>query len=397
MVNYMKNKILLIIVLILLGYLIFISKEKDIKKKEETSVVEKRAIFISYIELQKYLKDKDEKTAKENINKIINNLRKLKFNFILLQVRSFSDAIYESSYYPWSKTISSTEGDTYSFDVLDYFIKISHENDIELHAWINPYRIRTTSNINDISKTNPAYKLLNTNDVDISDKGIYYNPASTTVQKLILDGVEEILKKYDVDGIHYDDYFYPNLDIDNKNYEEYIKNNDEITKEEFHLLMVNNLVKETYKLTKKYNVSFGISPEGNIKNNYTRNQADVYTWGSSNEYVDYLMPQIYYGFENESAPFYDVLNEWNNLVKNSKVKIIPALAFYKINQKDIYAKKGENEWIENNDIIYRQIILSRNIESYAGFSIFRYDSVFNEEQTIAVNQEIKNMKKAIEN
>lgn len=392
----MKNKILLIIVLILLGYLIIPVNEKVQKKENITNQTEKRAIFISYIELQKYLKNKDEETAKENIDKMINSLDEYKFNFILLQVRSFSDAIYKSNYYPWSKTISSSEGVAYSFDVLDYFIKKTHERNMELHAWINPYRIRTTSNTSDISKSNPAYKLLNTNDVDISNKGIYYNPASPTVKKLILNGVEEILKKYDVDGIHYDDYFYPNLDIDSKNYEEYIKTNKKITKEEFHLLMVNNLVKETYKLTKKYNVTFGISPEGNIKNNYTRNQADVYTWGGSNEYVDYLMPQIYYGFENESAPFYEVLNSWNDLVEESNVKIIPALAFYKINQKDVYARSGENEWIENDDIIYRQILLSRNIDSYAGFSIFRYDSVFAEEKTEAVNNEIKNMKKAIE-
>lgn len=395
----MKNKILIMLVLVLFGCLVFMptTKKESTKEIEQKAYQnEKRAIFISYIELQKYLKGKDEIIAKENIDKMINSLEDYKFNLILLQVRTFSDAIYESSYYPWSKTISSSEGVAYSFDVLDYFIKKAHQKKIELHAWINPYRIRTTSNISDISQKNPAYSLLNTNDVDISSKGIYYNPASTTVQNLILDGVEEILKKYKVDGIHYDDYFYPNLDIDNKNYEEYIKNNEEITKEEYHLRAVNTLVKETYKLTRKYNVSFGISPEGNIENNYSKNQADVYTWGSSNEYVDYLMPQIYYGFLNEAAPFYEVLNSWNDLVKTSDVKIIPALAFYKIDQKDVYAKSGENEWIENDDIIYRQILLSRNISSYAGFSIFRYDSVFNEEKTEVVNKEIKNMKKAIE-
>ena len=161
--------------------------------------------------------------------------------------------------------------------------------------------------------------------------------------------------------------------------------------------MVNKLVKNTHELTKKYNVVFGISPEGNISNNYLRNQADVYTWGSSDEYVDYLMPQIYYGFENEAAPFCEVLNSWNTLVEKSNVKIIPALAFYKINQKDIYAKNGENEWIENDDIIMRQILLSRNIKSYDGFSIFRYDSIFSDdEKEELVNAEIKNLKKIID-
>lgn len=394
----MNNKVLLVIVFLLAIclFLMFPNQEKKQEKTNTNIQEEKRAIFISYIELQKYLKGKDKKTAKENIDKIINSLDEYNFNLILLQVRSFSDAIYESGYYPWSKTISSSEGVAYSFDVLDYFITKSHQKNMELHAWINPYRIRTTNSISDISTDNPAYSLLDTDDVDISEKGVYYNPASSTVQKLILDGVEEILKNYKVDGIHYDDYFYPNLEIDHKNYEEYIKTNEEISKEEYHLLMVNNLVKETYQLTKKYKVIFGISPEGNIENNYSKNQADVYTWGSSDEYVDYLMPQIYYGFENESSPFYEVLKKWNELVKTSNVKIIPALAFYKINQKDMYARSGENEWIENNDIIMRQILLSRNINSYAGFSLFRYDFVFSEDKTEAVNQELKNMKKALE-
>lgn len=389
----MKTKILVLFVFLLVAYLFFIpvkDYERKASKKEE-----KRAVFISYMELQKYLKGKDIKTAKANINKMISALKSNKFNMIILQVRSFSDAIYESQYFPWSMVISESEGEAYHFDVLAYFIEMSHKNNLELHAWINPYRIRTSSDVSTITVKNPAYNLLETNDVDISDNGIYYNPASSNVQKLILDGIEEILENYQVDGIHFDDYFYPNLDIDNENYLEYSKHND-ISKDKYHLLMVNNLVKETHKLTKKHHVVFGISPEGNIENNYSKNQADVYTWAKSNEYVDYLMPQIYYGFQNEAAPFYNVLKKWDNLVKESDVKILPALAFYKSNQEDLYAKNGKYEWIENDDIIMRQVLLSRNIQSYAGFALFRYDSIFKEEVTEVVNSEIKNLKKIMD-
>lgn len=389
----MKTKILVLFVFLLVAYLFFIpvkDYERKASKKEE-----KRAVFISYMELQKYLKGKDEKTAKANINKMISALKSNKFNMIILQVRSFSDAIYESQYFPWSMVISENEGEAYHFDVLAYFIEMSHKNNLELHAWINPYRIRTSSDVSTITVKNPAYNLLETNDVDISDNGIYYNPASSNVQKLILDGIEEILENYQVDGIHFDDYFYPNLDIDNENYLEYSKHND-ISKDKYHLLMVNNLVKETHKLTKKHHVVFGISPEGNIENNYSKNQADVYTWAKSNEYVDYLMPQIYYGFQNEAAPFYNILKKWDNLVKESDVKILPALAFYKSNQEDLYAKNGKYEWIENDDIIMRQVLLSRNMQSYAGFALFRYDSIFKEEVTEVVNSEIKNLKKIMD-
>ena len=389
----MKTKILVLFVFLLVAYLFFIpvkDYERKASKKEE-----KRAVFISYMELQKYLKGKDIKTAKANINKMISALKSNKFNMIILQVRSFSDAIYESQYFPWSMVISENEGEAYHCDVLAYFIEMSHKNNLELHAWINPYRIRTSSDVSTITVKNPAYNLLETNDVDISDNGIYYNPASSNVQKLILDGIEEILENYQVDGIHFDDYFYPNLDIDNENYLEYSKHND-ISKDKYHLLMVNNLVKETHKLTKKHHVVFGISPEGNIENNYSKNQADVYTWAKSNEYVDYLMPQIYYGFQNEAAPFYNVLKKWDNLVKESDVKILPALAFYKSNQEDLYAKNGKYEWIENDDIIMRQVLLSRNMQSYAGFALFRYDSIFKEEVTEVVNSEIKNLKKIMD-
>lgn len=389
----MKTKILVLFVFLLVAYLFFIpvkDYERKVSKKEE-----KRGVFISYMELQKYLKGKDIKTAKANINKMISALKSNKFNMIILQVRSFSDAIYESQYFPWSMVISESEGEAYHFDVLAYFIEMSHKNNLELHAWINPYRIRTSSDVSTITVKNPAYNLLETNDVDISDNGIYYNPASSNVQKLILDGIEEILENYQVDGIHFDDYFYPNLDIDNENYLEYSKHND-ISKDKYHLLMVNNLVKETHKLTKKHHVVFGISPEGNIENNYSKNQADVYTWAKSNEYVDYLMPQIYYGFQNEAAPFYNILKKWDNLVKESNVKILPALAFYKSNQEDSYAKNGKYEWIENDDIIMRQVLLSRNMQSYAGFALFRYDSIFKEEVTEVVNSEIKNLKKIMD-
>lgn len=389
----MKTKILVLFVFLLVAYLFFVpvkDYERKASKKEE-----KRAVFISYMELQKYLKGKDIKTAKANINKMISALKSNKFNMIILQVRSFSDAIYESQYFPWSMVISENEGEAYHFDVLAYFIEMSHKNNLELHAWINPYRIRTSSDVSTITVKNPAYNLLETNDVDISDNGIYYNPASSNVQKLILDGIEEILENYQVDGIHFDDYFYPNLDIDNENYLEYSKHND-ISKDKYHLLMVNNLVKETHKLTKKHHAVFGISPEGNIENNYSKNQADVYTWAKSNEYVDYLMPQIYYGFQNEAAPFYNILKKWDNLVKESDVKILPALAFYKSNQEDLYAKNGKYEWIENDDIIMRQVLLSRNMQSYAGFALFRYDSIFKEEVTEVVNSEIKNLKKIMD-
>ena len=157
--------------------------------------------------------------------------------------------------------------------------------------------------------------------------------------------------------------------------------------------MVNNMVKKVHKITKKRKKVFGISPEGNIENNYSSNYADVYEWGRSDKYVDYLMPQIYYGFYNEVKPFNDVVNEWNDLVKGSNVKIIPALAFYKTGKIDEYAKSGAREWVENDNIIMKQILISRNINNYNGFAIFRYDSMFGNSDNQTTLNEKENLKK----
>ena len=387
----------LIVIIILFSVFLFFKNTYKEEVKEKIQIKdekkEKKAIFISYIELQKYIGKKDSKTSKKNIEKIINTIDDANFNMIILQVRSFSDAIYKSNYFPFNKQVLNNSGDIPDYDILNYFIDKSHKKNIEIHAWINPYRISNDNDISKLDNNTYAYKWLNTNNVKITDKGIFYNPASDDVKKLIINGVEEIVKKYDIDGIHFDDYFYPTDDIDIDNYNEYIKEKN-ISIEKYHLQMVNDLVSEVHKITKENKILFGISPEGNINNNYTKNYADVKKWASSDEFVDYLMPQIYYGFNNEVQPFYEVVNTWNNLVENSNVKIIPALALYKSGEKDLYAKSGENEWIENDNILMRQILISRNISSYLGFSIFRYDSMFSEDITNqTVLNEIKNIKK----
>ena len=88
---------------------------------------------------------------------------------------------------------------------------------------------------------------------------------------------------------------------------------------------------------------------------------------------------FYYGFENETKPFEKVLKEWEEVVTDKNIKLLAALAFYKTGTIDKYAKKGEYEWINNTDIIKREVLKIREEKDYSGFSIFRYDNLFNEE------------------
>ena len=362
--------------------------------KEEVDV-EQRGIFISYIELNKYVKDKSVVEGKENIDQMITNIKNLGFNLVILQIRSFSDAIYESSIFPWSSTVSVREDVYPGYDVLDYFIDKCRKNNILIYGWINPYRVRTSNDTSGISENNPAYKYLNSRHI-IIDNGIYYNPSSSEVVNLIVSGVEEVVSKYKVDGILFDDYFYPNTDCDYVEYQEYLTKNDYISFDDYHLMIINNMIERVHEVCNNYNVKFGVSPDANIENNYTKLFADIKTWLSSDKYVDFIMPQVYYGFFNETKPFKKVIDEWESMITNDDISLMVALAFYKNGVEDKWAKSGSLEWVNNSNIIMREIILSRNLNYYEGFSLFRYDYIFNSSlHSKNTFLEIENMKKVL--
>ena len=379
----MKRILLLLFIIIVL---ILLVNKKEIK---ENNISELRGIYISYIEISKYLNDKDEISSKKEIDKMIDNIKTINCNTIILQVRPSTDSIYNSKIFPVSKYLSSKE--SYPFDVLKYFIEKSHEQNLKVIAWINPYRISTTSNINEIKENSPAFKYIDSDVVYIGN-GIFFNPAKEEVKQLIIDGVKEVLN-YKVDKILFDDYFYPSNDIDILEYE---KVKEKKTIEEFHLENVNDLIKRVHTECKKKNIPFGISPDGNIENNYNKNYADVKQWLSSSEYVDFIMPQLYYGFNNTTKPFIKTINEWNELIKNKDIDLYIALAFYKVGTLDTYARDGKDEWINNNNIIMKEIIYSRNITHYKGFSLYRYDNIFDESNfTNTSYSELKSVKRIL--
>lgn len=361
----MTKKLSIVSVILLMFYLLI---PEQIEKKKE--IKEIRGVFISYIELGNYIKDKNYNESITNLENMIKNVKENKFNTIYIQVRSHMDSIYKSDLFPTSKNIVLE--DKTNYDVLKKVIEISNKENIDVYAWINPYRIGTSAN-----KDSNYYSLVE-NDIKLSN-GIYYlNPASKNSTDLIVKGIEEIIKNYKVKGILFDDYFYPDNEIDIENYNE---TNKDISIEQFRLNNINEMI---YKVNKKIkevnkNILFGISPDANIDNDYTKEYADVKAWGKDSKYVDFLMPQIYYGFENETKPFEEVLKEWEEVVTDKNIKLLAALAFYKTGTIDKYAKKGEYEWINNTDIIKREVLKIREEEDYSGFSIFRYDNLFNEE------------------
>ncbi len=389
-----KNILWYIIVIVIMICYFFIdlpSSNDPVKVLVEKENLEYRGMYISYLEYGEFLLGKSDDEMKLEIDTMLEKIKNDGFNLVILQVRSFSDAIYDSSYFPYSMTLTGQEGIKPGFDVLEYFISKAHSLELFLHAWINPYRVRNSSDISSISEDNPAYEWLNTNNVKVLDNGVYYNPASIEVEDLIVSGVLEIIENYDVDGIHFDDYFYPDYTIDLDSYNNYIENGGVLSIDDFRLYTINKMVKRVYDTIKEYDSSiiFGIAPEGNIDNNYSSNYADTRKWASVCGYVDYLMPQIYYGFENESRPFLETVTMWNEMVTCDKVSLIPALAFYKVGNSDKYAFSGVDEWVNEDDIIKRQVVASKGLSNYLGFVLFRYEFVYKEEETY--RQELDNL------
>lgn len=363
-----------------------VPSEKEIKK--DVRPLEKKGIFLSYIDYRD-LKNKSKDEQENIITDMINNIYYFGFNSIILQVRPFSDAIYESDLYLSSKTVVSKEGDKLELDILKYFIEEAKEKNIEVYAWVNPYRIRSTTSISDINKNNYYYKWLNTDKIEINERGIYLNPAKKEVIEYITNGLKELCNNYDIKGIIYDDYYYPSKTIDLKDYE---KTDKKISIKEYRINNINNLLEESYKVIKSVNkdIKFGISPAGNIENNLNNEYLDVKKI-LSDDYLDFIIPQLYYGFDNQNKPYIKTLDDWNYLnVKNKDLYV--ALSLYKSGKIDEYAGKGENEWLENTDIIKKQILVSRNKKNYRGFYIFRYEYLYKTYRNENLNKEIKNLK-----
>ena len=374
----MKKKLLIIISIILFFFLdatISYAKKKN-TVKIITDSDEIRAIYISYLEYLNNFEGGSKVVNQARIDKMIDSIKELGLNSIMLHVSPFSDSIYESKLFPYSYTLTGEEGKNPGFDYLDYFIKKAHSKNIKIHAWINPYRISFENNINSISDKNPAKRLIDTSSIMVDKNGIYYNPASLIVKNLIIRQVEEIINNYNVDGIHFDDYFYIQDDIDRLEYLNYQNNGGTQSLKEFRLNNTNDLIKKVYQTIKKKdkNIMFSIAPDGNINNNYIYHYADVKTWLKNNDYVDIIMPQIYYGFENEYSPFSEVLDNWIKMCTNKNIKIVPVLASYKVGEIDNGAGSGKNEWVNDKKIINNQIS-QIHINNLDGYALFRYDYV----------------------
>ncbi|WP_229217634.1 glycoside hydrolase family 10 protein [Massilia forsythiae] len=277
---------------------------------------------------------------------ILDRAKALNLNAIVLQVRPAADAIYASTIEPWSEYLTGVQGQAPQpwYDPLKFWITQAHARGLELHAWFNPYRARQTgarSTVapNHITRTNPAV-------VKSYGKFLWMDPGEEAAAKQTLDVVLDVVRRYDVDGIHIDDYFYPypidnpaaggaetaaldgkagkgELDFpDGPSWQRYVAGGGRLDRPSWRRQNVNKLIEALYEgiHREKSWVRFGISPFGigrpdrrprgiNGFSQYDKLYADAETW-LQNGWLDYLSPQLYWPIRQPAQAYPVLLDYW---------------------------------------------------------------------------------------
>lgn len=320
---------------------------------------------------------------------LVKNVKEHGFNNLFLQVRPAGDAFYKSEIFPWSRYLTGSEGKAPddNFDPLSYIVDLAHKNDIAVHAWINPYRI-TASNADteelcdqSIARLYPGLVVKHT------DGKLYLNPGEPEAIQLVVDGALELVRNYDIDGIHIDDYFYPSSGFpDSETFTKYGGKFSEIG--DWRRDNTTRLVRELGDAIKRENPEtiFSVSPSGiwankssnpegsdtNGKQAYYDYYADTRKWAKEG-LVDIIIPQIYWEVGHPLADFNEVSDWWSKTVEGTKTALCIGQGVYKAAEETSqgsawYGEKGVAE-------LKNQLQAIKALKNCSGFVQYRIGSI----------------------
>jgi uncharacterized lipoprotein YddW (UPF0748 family) len=321
---------------------------------------------------------------------MLDRIKANNFNVMFFQVRPMNDAFYPSSHAPFSRYLTGTEGVDPGWDVLAFVIEEAHKRGIEVHAWLNPYRVSNITTPKDeqlaalhddnYAKQNPDFVLVDNNG------RLILNPGEHQVRMYLRNVIDELITNYAIDGIHFDDYFYSYggmNDIQDAQLYEATKLTGQ-SLADWRRMNVDLLVQDvfntidTYNQMHQKNVKFGISPFGIWKSggidgsntstvtlqSYHHQYADSKKWVEEG-WVHYIMPQLYWEFSHHLAPFADLVDWWADLTEKNNVDLIIGHGFYR------YA---DNSWTDPNEITEQLRYISQ-YESIKGSAFFSYKTL----------------------
>lgn len=352
-----------------------------------------RAVWVSYLEWAR-MDFSSEETFRAGAAQLLDNCAGLGLNTILVQVRPFGDALYRSNLYPWSHLCTGVQGQDPGFDPLDVLLQEAHGRGLSVEAWINPYRLRSSAAVppnlaeTNLICTHPEWTCT-------VGEGVYLNPAEPAAADYVVQGVAELVQNYAVDGIHFDDYFYPTTDegIDAVQFAASGVSSRTIWRRE----NVTALVQAVHDAVKAQDptLRFGISPQGNPDNDEDQQYSDVKAWlaaGGDHAVVDYLCPQVYWGegFTLSSGSnrfaFENIVPEWLNYPRAADVALYFGLGAYRIGVGDGGADPDAGNRWNTGEALARQVQFLRE-QNAGGWALYRYGSLFDPDRAAAAEAE----------
>ncbi len=331
--------------------------------------------------------DLDRDSQKQDFREMLDYYQQLNFNTVIVQIRTAGDAFYPTELAPWSRFLTGLEGNAGSWegeDPLKFMIDETHKRGMDFHAWLNPYRATFDGNTRVLSKQH-VYHQHPEWMIQYGPKH-YINPGIPEARAHIVAIVGDVVERYEVDGIHFDDYFYP-YKIDDKEFNDrnaFVRYGVQefSDRDDWRRNNVDLLVKETYELVKSLKpwVQFGISPFGVWRNqdmhplgsdtnakqtNYDDLYADPLSW-AKNRWVDYLIPQLYWSMDFEPAAYRILAEWWDENVEG--VDIYTGIGAYK------YQNNFDRAWNSVYEIP-RQIELNRKLKNINGSAFFSAKSL----------------------
>ena len=304
---------------------------------------ELRGMWIATVINIDFPKTEDFAAQREEIIKMLNRAQSLNMNAVMFQVRACADAFYNSQLVPWSVYL----GGVPDYDPLAFIIEEAHKRNIELHAWFNPYRV--SMNLRDAPPEGSVY-YTHPEWIKTANSRYVVDPGIPEARRWVEDCVMEVVCGYDIDGVHFDDYFYYESEKspleDDGTFAAYgagFENKADWRRNNTYLLVKE--LSEKIRAEKK-NVKFGISPAGvwrNIKDdeegsqttaglpNYDKAYADTRRWVRE-EIIDYIAPQIYWKFDTAAAPYGVIADWWANAVKGTNVQLYTGNALYRADE-----------------------------------------------------------------
>jgi len=332
----------------------------------------------------------------------LDKLKTLGVNTVFFQVKPDGTALWPSQILPWSDTLTGKIGEDPGYDPLQFMLDEAHKRGMKVHAWFNPYRVSTNTKAltvaelnNTLSNQPPSVFVLHRDWIRTASDRYVVDPGIPEARDWITSVVAEVVKRYPVDGVQFDDYFYtesPGATLnDSQTFQKY--GQGFASKADWRRHNTQLLIEQVSRTIKQLNpnVEFGVSPAGVWRNRshdpagsetsgaaaYDEAYADTRLWVQKG-LLDYIAPQVYWPFSRKAAR-YDVLAKWwADVVKPTNTRLYIGVAFYKVGE----SSKNEPDWTVNGGVpeLKKQLDLNESLPNINGTILFR-ENYLNQPQT----------------